>query len=414
MTTYVNPFTGQTISPSSVSYEALTISTNTMLSWPINGNPTTSTPVSSIVDVTATVASLLLELPPATQVSTGQSVLVRNIGSIAFTVADNSGNTIVTVASGISQFIFLTDNTTVDGTWASVVFGAGTSSANAAALAGYGLKANGLTLETAVPLVGYFSDTTLSAVNRAQFVVWNSGVGAITLPTAAIVGNNWFVVIRNSGTGILTISPVGTDTIDGNASQQLQLTESLVVVSNGTSGFSTYAYGRSNQFAYTQFALSVTGGTVTLSSTQASNTIQEYSGVLTSNQIIVVPSTVQLYTFTNNTTGSFNFTIKTAVVGGATITLAQGSSLVVICDGTNVYNAGSGAASTFTSLTLDNGSTAVPALKFTGDVNSGIYLPSTGTVGMVSGNVEVGYWNGSGLTMAGTVTAIGGVLGGTF
>lgn len=414
MTTYVNPFTGQTINPSSVSYEALTISTNTMLSWPINGNPTTSTPVSSIVDVTATVASLLLEMPPATQVSTGQSVLVRNTGSISFTVTDNSGNTIITVASGISQFIFLTDNTTVDGTWASVVFGAGTSSANAAALAGFGLRANGLTLETAVPLVGYFSDTTLSAVNRAQFVVWSSGVGAITLPTAAIVGNNWFVVIRNSGTGILTISPVGTDTIDGNASQQLQLTESLVVVSNGTSGFSTYAYGRSNQFAYTQFALSVTGGTVTLSSTQASNTIQEYSGVLTSNQIIVVPSTVQLYTFTNNTTGSFSFTVKTAVVGGATINLAQGTSLVVICDGTNVYNAGSGASSTFISLTLDNGSTAVPALKFTGDVNSGIYLPSSGTVGMVSGNTEVGYWNGSGLTMAGTVTAIGGVLGGTF
>ena len=79
MTSYYNPFTGQTISPSSISYEELTISANTQLSWPINGNPVTSTPVSSIVDVTATVAGLLLELPPATQVSTGQSVLVRNI-----------------------------------------------------------------------------------------------------------------------------------------------------------------------------------------------------------------------------------------------------------------------------------------------------------------------------------------------
>jgi hypothetical protein len=414
MTSYYNPFTGQTISPSSVSYEALIISANTELSWPINGNSTTSTPVSSILDVTATVGSLLLELPPATQVSTGQSVLVRNIGSIAFTVTDNSGNTIVTVGSGISEFIFLTDNTTVDGVWTSVVFGAGTSSANASALAGYGLKAEGLTLETAVPLVSYFSNTTLSASNRAQFAVWSGGVGSMALPSAAAVGNNWFVVIRNSGTGILTLTPNGTNTIDGNVSQQLQLTESMVLVSNGATGYSTYAYGRSNQFAYTQLALNVTGGTLTLSSTQASNTIQEYAGALTSNQIIVVPSTVQLYTVTNNTTGTYTLTVKTAVVGGAAVVVDQGTSLVLICDGTNVYNAASGSASSITSLTVGNGSLAVPAIKFLGDLNSGIYLPASGTVGFVIGNAQVGYYASTGLTMAGTVTAIGGVLGGTF
>jgi hypothetical protein len=186
MTTYVNPFTGQTISPSSISYESLTMSVNTQLSWPINGNSTTSTPVSSILDVTATVGGLRLELPPATQVSTGQSVLVRNIGTNSFTVTNDSGGTIVTVASGISQFIFLTDNSTVNGVWASVVFGAGTSSANASALAGYGLQASGLTLEQAYNVTSYFSNSTLSAANRAQFAVWAGGVGTFTLPSAAV------------------------------------------------------------------------------------------------------------------------------------------------------------------------------------------------------------------------------------
>jgi hypothetical protein len=414
MTTYVNPFTGQTISPSSISYESLTMSVNTQLSWPINGNSTTSTPVSSILDVTATVGGLLLELPPATQVSTGQSVLVRNIGTNSFTVANDSGGTIVTVASGISQFIFLTDNTTVNGVWASVVFGAGTSSANASALAGYGLQASGLTLEQAYNVTSYFSNSTLSAANRAQFAVWAGGVGTLTLPSAAVVGNNWFAIIRNGGTGILTLSPVGTDTIDGNVSQQLQLTESLVIVSNGITGFSTYAYGRSNQFAYTQLALSVTGGTLTLSATQAANTIQGYAGTLTSNQIIVVPSTVQLYTVTNNTLGSFTLTVKTAVVGGATVTVDQGTSLVLICDGTNVYNAASGSSSSVASLTLGNGSLAVPSLKFSGDLNSGLYLPSSGTVGFVVANTQVGYYAAAGLTMAGKVVALGGIDGGTF
>lgn len=411
MTSYVNPFTGQTISPSSVSYESLTISVNTPLQWPINGN--NSTPASNIIDVTATTTGLLLELPPATQVSTGQSVLVRNSGSNAFTVTDVSGNTIVAVTSGVAEFIFLTDNTTQNGAWSSVVFGAGTSSANASALAGYGLTPINTTLNQAYTTSTYFANTTLPSTVRASLVVWKGGVGTLTLPSAVGVGANWFCMIRNGGTGVLTVAPVGSDTIDGNVNQQLQLTESLVIVSSGAV-WNTFGYGRSNTFAYTQLTLSVTGGTLTLTATQAANTIQEYAGTLASNQIIVVPSTVQLYTFTNNTTGSFTFTVKTAVSGGATVTVAQGTSLVLICDGTNVYNAASGSTSSITSLTLGNGSLGVPSLKFTGDPNSGLYLVSGNQVGLVINNTLAGFYDSTGLTITNAVTALGGISGGTF
>jgi hypothetical protein len=414
MPSYTNPFSGQTINPASVSYEALALSANTELQWPVNGN--TNTPVSSIIDVTATSngnTGWLLKMPPAQQVSTGQSTLVRNVGAYPFTVANNSGGTIVTIASGVAQYIFVTDNTTTNGTWGTVVFGAGTSSANASALAGYGLLASGLTLNQVYPVISYNSTYTLTSANSADLSVWTGGVGTLTLPGANAVGTGWFITIRNSGTGILTITPAGTDTIDGNSSQQLQLTESMTLVSNGT-GWNTFGLGRSNTFAYTQLALSVTGGTLTLSSVQAANTIQIYSGTLTSNQIVVVPSTVQLYTFTNNTTGAYTFTVKTAVGGGATVTIAQGASLVVICDGTNVYNAASGSSSSITSLTVGNGSLSVPSIKFSGDVNSGIYLPATGQVTFVVANTAVGYYNSSGLTMAGTVTALSGISGGTF
>jgi hypothetical protein len=411
MTSYINPFSGQTISPSSTSYESLTISSNTTLQWPVNGN--NNTPVSNIIDVTATVASLLLQLPPATQVSTGQSVLVRNVGSNTFTVADNSGNTIVSIASGIANFIWLIDNTTTNGVWASVVFGAGTSSANASALAGAGLVASGLTLNQSCPVVTYNSTGNISVNDRAGLDVWAGGAGSLTLPSAGTVGANWFVTIRNGGTGVLTIFPNGLDLIDGNASQQLQLTESLTVVSTGT-GWDTFGIGRSNSFVYTQLALTVTGGTLTLTSVQAANTIQFYSGALTSNQVVVVPSTVQLYSITNSTTGAFTFVVRTASAGAATVTISQGDSLIVICDGTNVYNAASGSSSSIVSLTVGNGSLAVPSIKFSGDLNSGFYLPSSGKVGFVIANTEVGYFNASGLTMAGTVTALGGISGGTF
>ena len=176
--------------------------------------------VANIIEVDATTTGIDLIMPAATQVSTGQSILIKNVGSNLFTVVDNAGGTIVAIDSGIAEYIFITDNTTVAGTWDTVTFGAGTSSANAAALAGYGLKAISTTLNQSYPLASYYSNYTLTDADRAKFLVWSSGVGTFTLPVASTVGNNWFAMIRNNGSGILTIQPSGTDTIDGNSNQQ--------------------------------------------------------------------------------------------------------------------------------------------------------------------------------------------------
>lgn len=415
MTTYTNPFTGQTISPSQVSFEAISLTANLQLEWPINGND--ATPASAIIDVTATSSGTatgwLLELPPATQVSVGQTIIVRNTGANTFTVTDYSGNTIIAVTSGIAQFIFLTSNSTVNGVWESVVFGAGTSSANASALAGYGLLATGLTLNQAYNLTTYYSSAVLSATNRAQFNVWGGGVGSFTLPSAVAVGNNWFTIIRNSGSGVLTITPVGTDTIDGNVNQQLQLTESLVIVSDGVTGYNTYAYGRSNAFAFTQLSQVVTGGTLTLTAAQGANIIQEYSGALVSNQIVVVPSTVQIYSMQNTTSGSYNLTFKTAVVGGTTVNVNQNQTALLICDGTNVYSATS-STSNPTSVVLNPGSVASPTLSFLGNTSTGLYLPATNQIGFAINGSNGMTLSSTGLTIQNSVTAIGGIAGGTF
>jgi hypothetical protein len=415
MTTYTNPFTGQTISPSQVSFEAISLTANLQLEWPINGND--ATPASAIIDVTATSSGTgtgwLLELPPATQVSVGQTIIVRNTGSNLFTVTDYSGNTIIAVSSGIAQFIFLTSNSTVNGVWQSVVFGAGTSSANASALAGYGLLATGLTLNQAYNLTTYYSNAVLSATSRAQFNVWGGGVGSFTLPSAVTVGNNWFTIIRNDGSGVLTITPVGTDTIDGNVNQQLQLTESLVIVSNGVTGYNTYAYGRSNTFAFTQLSQVVTGGTLTLSAAQGANIIQEYSGALTSNQIVVVPSTVQIYSMQNTTSGSYNLTFKTAVVGGTTVNVNQNQTALLISDGTNVYSATS-STSNPTSVVLNPGSVGSPTLSFLGNTTTGLYLPATSQIGFAINATNGMTLSSTGLTVTNAVTALGGIAGGTF
>jgi len=388
MTSYVNPFTGQTISPSEVGYEALTISANTPLTWPINGTSTSTTVAAAIMAVTATTTGLQLQMPPAIQVSTGQDALINNVGSNPFTITDASGNTIASVASGAVQYVYVTDNTTYNGTWASFTFGTGTSAANAGSLAGAGLTALGATLNQNYVNTSYYSNATLSTSTRATFALWAGGAGTLTLPAASTASSGWFVVIRNNGSGVVTITPSGSDLIDGNSNKQLQLTESAVFVSTG-SGWSTFAYGRSNTFAYTLLSLVVTGGTTTLTSAQAANQLQEYSGTLTSNQVIIVPQTVQLYFITNLcTNGSYTFTVKTSASGGATVIMSSNSSLVLACDGTNVFNAASGSNNTFTNLVLANGSSGAPSLNFTGDNSSGLFLPTTGAVGVaVAGTV---------------------------
>jgi hypothetical protein len=405
MTSYVNPYTGQTISPSQVGYESLTISADTTLQWPVNGN--TSSVVANIIDVSATVANLKLILPPATEVSTGQSVLIRNTGANSFTVTNPALATVVSVASGIAQYIYLTNNSTQNGVWASVTFGAGVSQANAATLAGFGLTAINTTLNSSVPVTLSYSNYTFLPSDRASMYVWSSGAGTLTLPSASGVGASWYVIIKNDGTGILNIATNGANTIDGNASAQLQIDESFVVASNGTNYFS-YAYGRSATFFFTQLTKNVTGGTVTLTSAEASSIIQEYQGVLTSNCNVILPATVQLYSLQNNTTGAFTLTFKTGSVGASTIILPQGQTIIAICDGTNVYNAQTSTSSFINALSIGNGTAANPSLSFVGDATTGLYLPSSSQFA-----ISVSGTNAATFTTTGLLVPAG-VLGGAF
>jgi hypothetical protein len=228
------------------------------------------------------------------------------------------------------------------------------------------------------------------------------------MPSASTLGNNWFVMIRNGGTGILTVNPSGVDTIDGNSSVQLQIDESFVICSNGSNGFSTFGYGQSAQFFFTILAKPVTGGTVTLTAAESANVIQEYTGVLTSNCTVILPPTVQLYSLQNQTSGAFSLTFRTTAVGATTVILPQGQTLIAICDGTNVYNASSATISSISALTLGNGTAAAPSLNFLGDNTTGLFLPSSGQLGFAVSGVSAGTLTSAGLSMP------VGIAGGTF
>ena len=169
-----------------------------------------------------------------------------------------------------------------------------------------------------------------------------------------------------------------------------------MVVSDGLNWYS-YAYGQSATFFFTQLVKTVTGGTVTLTTAEGSAIIQEYIGTLVSNCTVIVPRTVQIYSFRNLTTGPYTLTFSTGVGGGSTITLPQNQTIIAICDGTNVYNAQTSTSSTINALTLGNGSAAAPSLSFVGDSTTGLYLAATGQLGIALSGVNAATFSPTGL-----------------
>jgi hypothetical protein len=408
---YVSPFTGDVIQPTDVSYRTVTLSSNTQLNWP--SNSTTSTDYASrIMQVTATAGSLSLYMPPANQTSVGNDALIRNIGSNTFTVKDYAGtNTIVTVAAGESKYIYITTNANEQGTWGIIAFGTGTSSADAATLAGYGLVASGATLNQSHPSAAITSGTTFAATDRAQTRVWSSGSGTATLPAAATLGNNWFTLFKNNGTGSFTISCTGAELIDGNSTKTFNPTESAFIVCTGTA-YVTIGYGVSSQFAFTALTKNVTGGAVTLTNNEAANNIQEYVGNLTSNVVVTFPAVVNLYVISNQVTDNgFTFTVTTGL--GFTATVPPGQQATLICDGTNFLNANTTQAGA-TTVSLVDGTVGTPALNFSAETSTGLYRPAAGELAIsVLGTKRVGV-TATGLAVTGTGTFSGGIAGGTF
>jgi hypothetical protein len=409
---FTSPFTGQVIQPTDVSYRAVALSVNTTLSWPINGSDTDNA-AARIMNVTASTGGLTLRMPPANQTSVGNDALIRNVGANTFTVADYDGNTIVSVASGEAKYIYVTTNATTAGTWGIISFGVGSSSADAATLAGYGLKAISTTLNQSHTVQTFASNYTAVSSDRAASYVWTGGSGTLGITAATTLGNDWFFMVRNSGTGTLTVTPAGGQ-INGVASIALQPADSAFIVCSGTAFF-TVGLGRNSQFNFTQLTKAVVSGAYTLTSSEAANVIQKYTGTLSGNVTVTLPPTVQVYYITNQTDGTgsgFQITFTTGS-GGSTATVPAGQQVILLCDSVNLLNASTIAAGAV-SLSLVDGSVGSPALNFASETSTGIYRPGSGELGMsVLGNKYFGL-TVTGLTITGSGTFSAGVQGGAF
>lgn len=412
MTSYISPFTGDVVVPTDVSYASYTLTIDLQLVWPANGSVDNNV-AARIMDIQAASSVPLLKMPPATQCSVGTDALIRNVGAFAITVTDTNGNTIVSVAAGTARYIYVTNNSTSSGVWGIFTFGTGTSVADAATLAGLGLLASGLTLNQSHPVITLTANYTFQSTDRAQVLAWPTSGGTTNafLPLASSLSNNWFTLLKNNGTGTLLLNTTSSELLDGTASAKtFQPGDSAFIVCTGNS-YITIGYGTSTDFSFTALTKVVTTGSYTLTASEASNTIQKYTGALTANVNVFFPPVVNLYVISNQTTGAFTLTIGTTL--GTTVSIATNTQATLICDGTNFLNANTSTISG-TNISMVDGTVSNPAVFFASESNTGVFRPAAGQYGIAILGALVSSTTASGLAITGTGNFTGGVSGGVF
>jgi hypothetical protein len=326
MPSYTDVFGGANIYPSEISYSAVALTTSITLSWPEE----TSTNVNlatRIMDVTPSAGSFNITLPDADKSGTGNTILFNNKGSYTFTVLNAGGTQVGTIASGQLWQVYLTDNTTANGAWQLLQYGATTSSANASALAGTGIVAVGAVLSQSVPITTFNSNYTAGDTDRARMYNWTGAGGTLVLPDPTAVGDNWFLYLRNSG----------SVQIDGATTLAFQPGESAIIASDGTN-FYTIGFGQSSTFAFDYTVINAAGsGDLTLSGAQLNRVAYRFTGALTAARNIIIPATVQQYWIDNRTTGAYTFTVK--VAGTTGIVLVTNERGIFYCDGSELLDA---------------------------------------------------------------------------
>jgi len=390
-------FNGRSVQPSVLSYRAVTLTASFTLEWPYV-QMLTDKSIARIMDVAASGSGLFIRLPPASQATVGENTLISNTGAITFEIQNNGGATVTTIAPGLAKFIYMIDNTSDAGVWVNITYGVGSSSADAASLAGFGLVAIGSKLNTNTPIATYSTNYTVLTTDRAKTMVWTGGAGTFSFSSVGILTNGFYVLVSNQGTGSLVLDPDGGELIDNLSTLSLSPGYSCIVACSGTT---LYTVGRQLQVpasASSYLQKNVAGATdVTLTAAEASNRQHRYFGALTGNINVIVPATVAEYFTFNNTSGAFSLTIKTAA--GLGVTLPQGQHVIVKCDGTDVLD-----ADTVTppgAFSIPDGNVGTPGLAFTNDADTGIYRPGAGIFAITTDANE--RWQVSSASMTTTV-----------
>lgn len=391
MPTFTSPFTGTVVEPTDVSYYALNFSSNTQLYWPAVVNPT-QVPAARIMDCTPSTTSLTLILPQGNQGSVGTDILIRNKGSVPFTITAFDGSQSVTLTNGTSRYFYLSDNTTTAGVWQNVQFGTGTSAADAASLQGAGLTTITGQLAVTSNVVEVSSTPSITDNSRAATFVWTNGNGNLALPNVATLSGGWFIGFRNNGFGTLSITPTSPSLINGLTTISTNPGDSgYILYEQSTGNFFTVGWAVPSNVTFTSATYDVDSisGTA-LNLTGYAPIIQTYvalSGTRTTTLNVTLPAITQIYILVNNTSsGAYNISFNVAGSVTSPVVLTAGQVATVLSDGNALFSLTQTTSGVFLA---NNGSQTAPSHSFNSDQHTGMYLVGTSVLGLTANSIEM-------------------------
>lgn len=142
-------------------------------------------------------------------------------------------------------------------------------------------------------------------------------------------------------------------------------------------------------------------------SDQARNAALRFTGALTAQREIVVPTASKLYVIHNSTSGGFGLNVKTS--GGSGIVVPNGSTMFLLCDGINVVDAITALSSGATVGGQEIGFMDVPQNSISADYTlvlsdrgKHIYHPPSDTssrIWTIPANASVAYRIGTAITL---------------
>jgi hypothetical protein len=287
----------------------------------------------------------------------------------------------------------------------------------------YAMSGSGSTLTVAagfnwkpsIPtVVRNLAPATLSftGLSAATYYIYADNTGAPVRSDTAGAEDLYSVVWTGSAFGAITrIAPIVWGAADDAAAQvSTALGATYTKLDDRLEAGETAAVAGSMARTWQtgRLSKSVAGGAdVTLTSTEANNTLINLTGALTGNINVIVPlgTAPRLWIVTNNTTGSYTVTVKGAT--GTGVVVPQGGEALLSQDGTNVFaavTAGGLGAGTVTSVDA-----SVPAFLSV----SGGPVTSSGTLAITYSGTALPIANGGtgGTSASAARTALGLAIG---
>jgi len=392
---FVDEFSNAPVQPAFSSYLSLELTENVALEWPFQ-NQNTLYPFSQTVQINGTdSANLVISLPDATVTSVGQTVCFLNSADQNVIISDFEQNIIVTIQPSQDYYLTLSDNSDPSGIWIEVQLGATTSSATAASLIDTSNDSNGHQNNgglSAFPTnyikmnqrINLFSGSSYNQASgdRGSLLVWTGGNGSYNCLSAASIGNGYNFSIHNASTvsGVITLIPNGSDTIDGESTFTIKTNESATFISNGVSSFYSLGYGQ-------QFTNIITEADVPLSDAisniieitldQAKNLILNFTGSSGApfypDITISLPSNFvnQYYLQNSSTTNDIIVQVGTGVTSFNSRIPKNGDRIIGYTDLSNFYNIPN--IFDLDNLFFADGTETNPSISFANDTSTGIF-----------------------------------------